>query len=65
MSEMKIVECNLLDMDNAAKLLSIKKSTLYQLVMRKAIAHKKIGRLNRFSMQDIQEYINKNHVGIQ
>jgi excisionase family DNA binding protein len=42
--------------------LGVKKSTLYALVMRKQIAHKKLGKLTGFSMQDIQEYINRNHV---
>lgn len=52
----------LLNMDEASSLLGIKKSTLYQLVSRKKIGHKKLGKLTRFSMQDIQQFINKNHV---
>jgi len=49
-------------MDEASNLLGIKKSTLYALVMRKQIGHKKLGKLTRFSVNDIQEFINKNHV---
>lgn len=52
----------LLNMDEACNFLGIKKSTLYGLVMRKKIAHKKLGKLTRFSINDIQEFINRNHV---
>lgn len=52
----------LLNMDEASTLLGLKKSTLYGLVMRKQIAHKKLGKLTRFSMEDIQDFINRNHV---
>ena len=63
MGELKIVDTNkLMDMNEAASILGIKKSTLYALVMRKQIGHKKLGKLTRFSMNDIQEYINRNHV---
>ena len=63
MGELKIVDTNkLMDMNEAASILGIKKSTLYALVMRKQIGHKKLGKLTRFSIQDIQEYINRNHV---
>jgi len=55
----------LLNMDEASNLLGIKKSTLYSLVMRKLIAHKKLGKLTRFSIEDIQEYINRNHVEVR
>ena len=63
MSELKIVDTNkLLNMDEASNLLGIKKSTLYSLVMRKKVGHKKLGKLTRFSVADIQEFINRNHV---
>ena len=63
MPELKIVDTNkLMDMNEAASILGIKKSTLYALVMRKQIGHKKLGKLTRFSVNDIQEFINKNHV---
>ena len=52
----------LLDMNTASELLGIKKSTLYALVMRKLIGHKKFGKLTRFSMDDIQTYITNHHV---
>ncbi len=52
----------LLNMDEASSLLGVKKNMLYALVMRKQIAHKKLGKLTRFSMGDIQEFINRNHV---
>lgn len=50
----------LLNMDEAAKLLGIKKSTLYQMVMRRKMAVVKIGKLNRFRPEDLQAFINEN-----
>ncbi|HHT9106701.1 MAG TPA: helix-turn-helix domain-containing protein [Candidatus Wujingus californicus] len=55
----------LLNMDEASSFLGIKKSTLYQLVMRKQITHVKLGKLTRFKPADIQAYINKNLVEAQ
>ena len=63
MTDLKIIDTNkLMDMNEAASILGIKKSTLYALVMRKQIGHKKLGKLTRFSMDDIKEFINRNHV---
>lgn len=65
MTELKIVQKKdggLLNMDEASNLLGIKKSTLYSLVMRKAINHVKLGRLTRFRPEDIKTYIDKNLV---
>ena len=64
MPELKIVD-SLLNMDEAAALLGLKKSTLYQIVMRKAITHIKLGKLTRFRPEDIQTYISKNLVEVQ
>ena len=64
MTELKVIE-NLLDMNEASAVLGIKKSNLYAMVMRKQIAHKKLGKLTRFSIEDIQEFINKNHVEVR
>lgn len=50
----------LLNMDEAAKLLGIKKSTLYQMVMRRKMAVVKISKLNRFRPEDLQAFINEN-----
>lgn len=60
---MQIVKDNgnkLLNMDEASSLLGIKKSTLYQMVMRRQIACVKIGKLNRFRPEDLQAFINEN-----
>ena len=67
MSELKLVNGSdkLLNMDEASNLLGIKKSTLYQLVMRKQITHVKLGKLTRFRSEDIQAYIKKNLVEAQ
>jgi excisionase family DNA binding protein len=64
MSELKIVD-KLLDMNQASELLGLKKSTLYQLVMRKQITHIKLGKLTRFRPEDIQAFINKNLVEVR
>ena len=58
MPELKIIESgNLLDMNKAASILDIKKSTLYALVMRKQIQVVKIGKLNRFRKCDLDKFI--------
>ncbi len=56
-----IVE-SLMDMESAAKYLSIKKSSLYQLCMRKQITIVKIGKLNKFRKTDLDAFIDKNTV---
>ncbi len=53
---------SLMDMEPAAKYLSIKKSSLYQLCMRKQITVVKIGRLNKFRKTDLDDFINQNVV---
>lgn len=52
----------LLGMDEASRLLGLKKSTLYQMVMRKRIPVCKVGKLNRFRMEDLQKFIERNMV---
>ncbi len=49
----------LMDMNSAAKYLCIKKSSLYQLCMRKQITVAKIGRLNKFRRSDLDAFIDK------
>ncbi len=50
----------LLNMDEASSLLGLKKSTLYQMVMRRKITVCKIGKLNRFKLSDLEAFINQN-----
>lgn len=58
MSELKLHGNNgLLNMDEASTLLGIKKSTLYSLCMKRQISCVKIGKLNRFRMQDLNRWI--------
>lgn len=61
MSELKLVNSGdkLLNMDEASNLLGIKKSTLYNYCMVGQITFVKIGKLNRFRMSDLQDFINK------
>ncbi|MCR4318786.1 MAG: helix-turn-helix domain-containing protein [Candidatus Brocadiaceae bacterium] len=66
MAEMKLVNVDkLLNMDETASLLGLKKSTLYAAVMRKQITHVKLGKLTRFRPEDLQAYINKNLVEVR
>lgn len=52
----------LMGMESAAKYLSIKKSSLYQLCMRKKVSVVKIGRLNKFRKADLDDFIKQNVV---
>ena len=68
MSELKILPNlvdKLLNMNETASILGIKKSTLYAAVSRKQITHIKLGKLTRFRPEDIQAYINKNLVEVR
>ena len=48
---------NLLDMRQASEYLNIKISSLYAMCMRKQIPVVKIGKLNRFRLQDLNKWI--------
>lgn len=52
----------LLDMQGASDFLGIPKSSLYGMVMRKEIAHIKIGRLTRFTCDHLLDLVEKNTV---
>ncbi|MHC4269977.1 MAG: helix-turn-helix domain-containing protein [Planctomycetota bacterium] len=52
----------LMDMESAAKYLCIKKSSLYQLCMRKQITIVKIGRLNKFRKSGLDDFIDKSTI---
>lgn len=56
---------NLMDMTTAAAYLNIQKSTLYGLCMRKHIIFAKIGRLNRFRLQDLNKWIESKIQGVE
>jgi len=47
----------LLTIDELAKVLSVKKSTIYQWVHLELIPHMKVGRLLRFREEDIQKWL--------
>lgn len=63
MPELKLTntgnELKLLGMDEASSLLGIKKSTLYDMVMRRVIPVVKIGKLNRFKLSDLEVFIDR------
>lgn len=64
-NELKIVagvEGRLLNMDEASEFLGIKKATLYAMVMREKITHTKIGRLTRFTVDMLLDYVQANTV---
>ncbi len=50
----------LMNMDEASKYLSIKKSSLYLICMRKQISVVKIGKLNKFRKHDLDAFIFNN-----
>jgi excisionase family DNA binding protein len=49
----------LLDIAEAASLLGVKPQTLYLWVSQKRIAYRKIGRLVRFRMSDLEEFVDQ------
>lgn len=53
----------LLSMDEACRLLGLRKSTLYSLCMRKEIPCVKIGKLNRFRPQALTKWIESHEQG--
>jgi len=48
------------NMEQAAKYLGVKISCLYKLTMQRQIAFVKLGKLNRFRKQDLDEFILQN-----
>jgi excisionase family DNA binding protein len=54
----------LLSIREAAKLLHISEDTLRRRVAAKKIAHRRIGSLVRFTMSDIQDFIERSKVGV-
>ena len=44
-------------MDEAAEYLNIPKSTLYKLCSRNELIYRKIGRYNRFTVDDLEKFI--------
>ncbi|MFO0795414.1 MAG: helix-turn-helix domain-containing protein [Candidatus Brocadiaceae bacterium] len=64
MTDLKIVEGGLLDMVQTCEYLNIKKDTLYQLCFKRRIPIVKIGRLNRFRKQDLDQWIESNMQGV-
>lgn len=55
-----MVENKLMDVTEAAEYLSIKKSSIYQLTMKRAIPVIKVGRLVRFTKSDLDKFIEQN-----
>lgn len=64
MAEVRSVQIinGLMDMQAAADYLGIKKSTLYDLTMRRQIPMIKLGRLNKFRLQDLDAFVSQNKV---
>jgi len=60
MDDLKTSNGHLLNMEQASSYLNIKRSTVYQMVMRRELPVVKIGRLNRFRRQDLDRFINGN-----
>ena len=49
-------------MDEAAEFLNISKSSLYKLCSRNELLYRKIGRNNRFTTEDLEEFIQRQKV---
>jgi excisionase family DNA binding protein len=52
----------LLSIDEAAKLLGVKRSTLYAWVSQRRIPYLKVGRLVRFRAEEIDKWLERNKV---
>lgn len=50
----------LLTIDEAAKVLAIKVSTLRAAILRRQISYVKVGRLVRFKLKDLEQFIERN-----
>jgi excisionase family DNA binding protein len=50
----------LLDADEAAQLLHIPRSTLYELVRSRHLPHVRVGRTLRFTRQDLADWVRRN-----
>lgn len=50
----------LIGIDQAAEILGVKRSTIYQWVSMKKIKHIKVGRLVKFRESDLKEFIEAN-----
>ncbi len=55
----------LLDAREAAKLLHVPRSTLYELVRSRGLPHVRVGRTLRFTRQDLSAWITANTYGLQ
>ena len=53
----------LLDANEAARLLKVPRSTLYELVRSRGLPHVRIGRTLRFTREDLGDWITKNTYG--
>lgn len=49
-------------MEEAAKYLNIPKSSLYKLCSKNELLYRKIGRNNRFTIEDLEEFIQRQKV---
>lgn len=58
----KLSKHYLLTPDEVSQMLQIKKRSLYHLIARRKIAFYKIGRLLRFSRDDIQNYLEQTRI---
>ena len=56
------MEKRILNMDDCAKYLGLSKGTLYVWVCRRKIPYLKVGRLVKFDMRKIEEWLKENSV---
>ena len=63
MSENQYLTEPLLDAKDAARLLKVPRSTLYELVRSRGLPHVRIGRALRFTRRDLGDWIGENTYG--
>lgn len=64
MPDSQLLSEPLLDANEAARLLRVPRSTLYELVRSRGLPHVKIGRRGlRFTRADLAQWVTKNSVG--
>jgi excisionase family DNA binding protein len=65
MSEHQLLAEPLLNAEETARFLKVPRSTLYELVRSRGLPHVRVGRVLRFTRQDLSAWITANSYGLQ
>jgi excisionase family DNA binding protein len=63
MPESQVLTEPLLDANEAARLLRVPRSTLYELVRSRSLPHVRVGRALRFTRADLSKWVGQNTYG--